>query len=78
MSLHFTIAQEATDPRILIGTVLEVEIGPKVTTSGRRRNFSVAKFDLGGGDMKFYTIKTRFVKLHTPEPLSPDTGSDGG
>ena len=32
---------------ILVGTVLEVEIGPKATTSGRRRTFVVAKFDLG-------------------------------
>ena len=63
---------------ILIGTVFEVEIGPKVTTSGRRRTFVVAKFDLGGGDMKYATINIRSVKLHTPEPLRPATDGDGG
>ena len=34
---------------ILVGTVLEVEIGPKATALGRRRNFVVGKFYLGGG-----------------------------
>ena len=43
--------------RILVGTVPEVEIGTKVTTLGRRRNFVVAKLDLGGGDIKLATIK---------------------
>ena len=64
--------------RILVGTVLEVDIGPKATALGRRRNFVVTKFDLGGGDMKVATINIRTVKLHTPEPLRPDTGGDGG
>ena len=64
--------------RILVDTILEVEIGPKVTTSGGRRNFVVAIFDLGGGDMKVATIDIRSVKLHTPEPILPDTDGDGG
>ena len=34
--------------RIIIDTVLEVEIGLKATTLGRRRTFVIAKFDLGG------------------------------
>ena len=34
---------------ILVGTVLEVEIGPKANALGRRRTFVVAKLDLGGG-----------------------------
>ena len=64
--------------RILISTVLEVEIGPKVTTSGRRRNFVAAKLDLGGGDMKVSTINISSVKFHTTEYLRPDTVGDGG
>ena len=50
---------------ILVGTVLEVEIGLKATALGRRRNFVVARFDLGGGAMKVATINIRSVKLHT-------------
>ena len=50
---------------IIIGTVLEVEIGLKATALGRRRTFLVARFDLGGGDMKVATINIRSVKLHT-------------
>ena len=64
--------------RILIGTVLEVEIGPKATALGRHRDFVVAKFDLGGGDTKVVTINIKSVKLHTLEPLHPDNYSDGG
>ena len=45
---------------------------------GRRRNFVVAKFNLGGGDIKVATINIRSVKLHTPEPLHTDTYGDGG
>ena len=64
--------------RIIVGTVLEVEIGLKATTSGRRRTFVISKFDLGGGYMKVATIKIRSVKLHTPEPISPATYDDCG
>ena len=63
---------------ILVGTVLEVEIGPKETALGRHRTFVVAGFDLGGGAMKVATINIRSVKLHTPEPPRPSTGGDGG
>ena len=63
---------------ILIDNIREVEIGLKATTSGRCRTFFVAKFDLGGGDMKVATINIRNVKLHTPEPLRPDTEGYGG
>ena len=45
---------------------------------GRRRNFVVAKFNLGGGDIKVATINIRSVKLHTPEPLHTATDGDGG
>ena len=55
---------------IIVDNIREVEIGLKATISGRRRTFVVAKFDLGGGDMK--------VKLHTPEPLCTDTDGYGG
>ena len=55
-----------------------MEIGPKVTTSGRRRAFVVATFDLCGGDIKLDTINIRSVKIHTMEPLPPATGGDGG
>ena len=55
-----------------------MEIGPKATALGRRRTFVVARFNLGGGDMKVATINIRSVKLHTPEPLPPATNSDGG
>ena len=51
---------------ILVGTFLEMEIGPKATALGRRRNFFVARFDLGGGDMNVATINVWSVKLHTP------------
>ena len=64
--------------RILVGTVLEVEIGPMATTLGRRRSFVVEKFDLGGGYMKVATINIRSVKLHTPEPLCNSTDDYGG
>ena len=63
---------------IIIDNISEVEIGLKLTTSGRHRTFVVAKFDLGGGDMKVATINIRSVKLHTPEPLCPDTDGYGG
>ena len=36
---------------ILVGTVLEVEIGPKLTALGKRRTFVVVIFDLGRGSM---------------------------
>ena len=55
-----------------------MEIGPKETALGRRRTFVVAKFDLGGGNMKVVTINIRSVKLHTPEPPCPATGDDFG
>ena len=63
---------------ILVGTVLGMEIGPKETALGRRRTFGVARFNLGGGDMKVATINIRSVKLHTLEPLCLSTGGDGG
>ena len=63
--------------RILVGTVLEVEIGPKATALGRRRTFVVTTFDLGGGDMKVDIINIRSVKLHTLELLLPATDGDG-
>ena len=64
--------------RIIVGTVLEMEIGPKAAALGRRRAFVVARFNLGGGDMKVATINIRSVKLHTPEPPRPSTGGCGG
>ena len=64
--------------RILVGAVLEVEIGPKATVLGRRRNFVVKRFDLCGGAMKLATINIRSAKLHTPEPPRPSTDGDGG
>ena len=60
----------------IVGTVLEVEIGPKVNTSGRCRTLVVLKYDPGGGDMKLANINTTSVKLHTQEPLRPDTDGD--
>ena len=59
--------------RILVGSVLEVGIGPKATAFGRRRTFVVAIFDRGGRAMKVATINIRSVKLHNPEPLRLDT-----
>ena len=41
---------------IIVGTVLEVEIGPKETALGRCRTFFITRFDLGGGAMKVATI----------------------
>ena len=64
--LRLYIANKKT--RILIGTVIEVEIGPKATELGRRRTFVVAKFDLGRGDMTVATISIKSLKIHTPEP----------
>ena len=64
--------------RILVFTVLEVEIGPKATVLGRGRTFVVATFDLGGEYMKVATINMRIVKLHTLEPPRPDTGGGSG
>ena len=64
--------------RIIVGTVLEVEIGPKVTELGRRRNFPASRFDLGGGDKMVETINIRSVKIHTQEPPCTDTGVDVG
>ena len=63
---------------ILVGTVLEVEIGKKETVLGRRRTFVVVIFDLGGGAMKLATINIRSVELHTPEPPRPSTGGGFG
>ena len=65
-------------PRIIVGTVLEVEIGTKATTLGRRRTFVVTKFEHGGGEMKVATINIRIVKLHTTDPLRPSKDSGGG
>ena len=81
MPLHWPSAQGPTEKctknRITICTVLEVEIGPKVTTLGRRRTVVVAKFDLGGGDMKVATINISSAKLHNMEHLHPDTDGNG-
>ena len=63
---------------ILVGTVLEVEIGPKATALGRHRTFVVARFDLGGGSIKVAIINICSVKLHTLEPPRPSTGGNGG
>ena len=40
------------------------------------QGFFIAKFDLGGGDMKVATINIRSVKIHTPESLPPPTDGD--
>ena len=63
--------------RIFVVTVLAVEIGPNATTSGRSRTFFIAKFDLDGGEMKVSTINITSVRIHTLEPLSPDTDGNG-
>ena len=63
---------------ILVGTVLEVEIGLKANALGRRRTFVVAIFYLGGGDMRVATINIWSVKIHTPEPPRPSNGGYGG
>ena len=63
--------------RIFVHTVLEVEIGLKVTALGRRRTFAVAKFDFGGGDMNVATINISSVNLHNPEPLRTATCGGG-
>ena len=83
--MHFTSLEEWSrhygannKTRILVGTVLEVKIGPKETALIRRRTFVVARFYLGGGAMKVDTINIRSVKLHTPEPTCPSTVGDGG
>ena len=70
--------KENKKTRILVGTVLEVEIGPNTTALDKCRTFVVAKLDLVGGDMKVTTINIRSVKFHTPEFILSDTGSDGG
>ena len=64
--------------RIIVGTVLEVEIGTKATVLGRRRTFVVARFDPGGGATMVAKINIRSFKLHTMEPTRPSTGDDGG
>ena len=61
---------------ILVGTGLEVEVGPKATALGKRWTFDLEKFDLGGADMKVDTINIRSVKLHTSEPICTATGGD--
>ena len=72
MPFHWTSAQGGAmeknkkTSRIIVGAVLEVEIGPRADASGRRRTFVVGKFDLGGGAMKVTTINIRSVELHTP------------
>ena len=63
---------------ILVGTVLEVEMGLKMTALGRCRTFVGEKFDLGGGYMKVATINIWSVNLQTPDPPRPATGGDGG
>ena len=63
---------------ILVGTVLEVEIGPKGTALSRRMTAVVIKLDPGGGYMKVVTINIRSVKLHNMEPIRPPTDIDGG
>ena len=44
--------------RVLVGTVLEVEIGKKATALGRRRTFVVARSELFGGSMKMATMNS--------------------
>ena len=63
---------------IIVGALLEVEIGPKTTAFGRRSNFVVVKIDLGGGAMKVATINISSVNIHTLEPLCTSTYGDGG
>ena len=67
-----------TETKILVGTVLAVEIGTKATALGRIRTLFVTRFDLGGGSMKVATINIRSVKIHTPEPPRPSTGGNDG
>ena len=64
--------------RILVGTVLEVEIGPKAPALYRCRTFVFTRFDLGVGAMKVATTNFWSVKLNTPEPPRPSTGDDSG
>ena len=64
--------------RIIVGTVLEVEIGLKATALGRCRTFVVTRFDLVRGAMKMAKIKIWSVNIHTPEPPFPSTDGDGG
>ena len=64
--------------RIIVGTVREVEIGPKVTAFGRRRTFVVARFDLEGGATKVAKINIRSVKLHATESPRISIGGDVG
>ena len=84
-SMHVTSLAECSrrygaknKTRIIVGTVFEVEIGPKATELGRCRTFIVAKFYLGGGAMKVVTINIRSFNIHTLETTSPSTGADGG
>ena len=64
--------------RIIVGTVIKVDIGPKATALGRRRTFVVARFNLVRGAMKVDTINIWSVNLHTLGPPRPSTGGDGG
>ena len=64
--------------KILVGAVLEGEIGPNTNTPGRCKTFVIAKFGPSGGDMKVVTINIRIIKIHTPEPLCLVTDGDGG
>ena len=84
-AVHFTSLSKCSrsygvnnKTRIFVGTVLEVEIGTKATTLGRRRAFVVARFNLGKVDMKVATINISILKLHTTEPPRTYTGGDGG
>ena len=44
---------------------------------GRRRDFVITQFDLGGRDMNVDTTRIRSVNLHNLEPLRPATDDDG-
>ena len=63
--------------RIIVDTVVEVEIGSKATIFGRCRHFVVVRFDLGRGAVKVDTINICSVKLNTPEPPRTSTGGGG-
>ena len=67
-----------TKTGILVGTVLEVKVGPKEITLGSRRSYVITKPNLGGGDVKLVTINLRSVNIHTMEPLCPATNDNGG
>ena len=79
MSLHWKSDQGDTErTRILVGTVLEVEIGPKATALGRRMNFFCCnilpwRIIHEGGNHQH-----KECQPHTTEPPCTSTGGGGG